>query len=424
MKDTAQQLELDMGGNSGQEICLESKQTMENAQIKWTSYKISEIFDVARGGSPRPIQNYLTNSSDGLNWIMIGDTLENSKYITSTKNKIKPEGLKKTRMVHEGDFLLTNSMSFGRPYILKISGCIHDGWLVLSPKKDNVYPDFFYYLLGSKKLYQEFSKRASGAVVKNLNTSLVSQVEIPLPPLEEQKRIARILDTADELRAKRRQALAELDTLLQSVFLDMFGDPVTNPKGWKIQTLEEITIRITDGTHQSPQWSSSGVPFLFVSNIQNRTINFETSKYISEEEYKRLTSRCPIEAGDILYTTVGSYGNPAIVRKSMGPFAFQRHIAHIKPQHELINSTFLEIMLDSAFIRQQADRLARGVAQKTINLKELKSFKIIIPPLIKQCKFVDIAEKVEQQKAQMHAHLAEFDALFASLQHRVFNGEL
>ena len=209
--------------------------------MSWPVCPIADVFNVARGGSPRPIQNYLTDDPNGLNWIMIGDASADSKYIETTKNRIKREGLKKTRTVNEGDFLLTNSMSFGRPYILKTSGCIHDGWLVLSPKNNQVHPDFFYYLLGSDALYREFTKRATGAVVKNLNSDLVRQVQIPVPPLEEQKRIAAILDTADDLRVKRQESLAELDTLLQSTFLEMFGDPITNPMEWRIEPLRQIT---------------------------------------------------------------------------------------------------------------------------------------------------------------------------------------
>ena len=120
----------------------------------WEERRIDNVFKVARGGSPRPIQAYLTESDDGLNWIMIGDASADSRYITSTKKRIKPEGLSKSRMVHEGDFLLTNSMSFGKPYILKTEGCIHDGWLVLSPKDKRMSADFFYNLLSTGPLCQ------------------------------------------------------------------------------------------------------------------------------------------------------------------------------------------------------------------------------------------------------------------------------
>ena len=123
-------------------------------------------------------------------------------------------------------------MSFGRPYIMETTGCIHDGWLVLSDRSGNVDRDFFYHLLGSDFIYKKFSQLAKGAVVKNLNIEMVKGVEIPLPPLPEQRRIAAILDKADSLREKRRQAIAKLDELLKSVFIEMFGDPVANPKGW------------------------------------------------------------------------------------------------------------------------------------------------------------------------------------------------
>ena len=179
----------------------------------WKVRRIDSVFKVARGGSPRPIQTYLTESDDGLNWIMIGDASADSRYITSTKKRIKPEGLSKSRMVHKGDFLLTNSMSFGKPYILKTEGCIHDGWLVLSPKDKRMSADFFHSLLSTGALYREFSKKAAGAVVKNLNTKLVSQILVPVPPLDLQHRFAAIVESVEQQKASQRTHLAELDTL-------------------------------------------------------------------------------------------------------------------------------------------------------------------------------------------------------------------
>lgn len=155
----------------------------------WTWVRLGSIMEIARGGSPRPIQNYLTTDKNGLNWIKIGDTDKGGKYINSTKEKIKPEGLKKTRFVHKGDFLLTNSMSFGRPYILNIDGCIHDGWLVISDVFSSYSVDFLYYLLSSSFAYNQFCGKVSGAVVSNLNSDKVATSIFPLPPLTEQKRI-------------------------------------------------------------------------------------------------------------------------------------------------------------------------------------------------------------------------------------------
>ena len=183
----------------------------------WKERRIDSVFKVARGGSPRPIQAYLTESDDGLNWIMIGDASADSRYIISTKKRIKPEGLSKSRMVHKGDFLLTNSMSFGKPYILKTEGCIHDGWLVLSPKDKQVSADFFHSLLSTGALYREFSKKAAGAVVKNLNTKLVSQILVPVPPLDLQHRFAAIVESVEQQKASQRAHLDELDTLFASL---------------------------------------------------------------------------------------------------------------------------------------------------------------------------------------------------------------
>ena len=155
----------------------------------WEWVRLGNVAEIARGGSPRPIKEYITEDSNGLNWIKIGDTDKGGKYINSCKEKIKPEGLKKTRIVHPGDFLLTNSMSFGRPYITNIEGCIHDGWLMISPFAGAFEQSYLYYVLSSAFAHKQFNDKVAGAVVQNLNSDKVAESLIPLPPLAEQKRI-------------------------------------------------------------------------------------------------------------------------------------------------------------------------------------------------------------------------------------------
>lgn len=155
----------------------------------WEWVRFEDIFEIARGGSPRPIKQFLTESDDGINWIKIGDTDIGGKYILCTKEKIIPEGLSKTKLVEPGDLLLTNSMSYGRPYILKTRGAIHDGWLVLSPYLKQTDKEFFYYVISSTYVHNEFARTVSGAVVKNLNKDKVKKIIVPLPPLAEQHRI-------------------------------------------------------------------------------------------------------------------------------------------------------------------------------------------------------------------------------------------
>lgn len=173
----------------------------------WLWCKLKNTNQIARGGSPRPIKDFLTDDPTGVNWIKIGDTTKNSKYIESVKEKIRIEGVRKSKKVFKGDFLLTNSMSFGRPYILKVDGCIHDGWLVISPYGNAYTTDFLYYLLSSKYAYEQFSDVASGGVVSNLNTDKVANSNFPLPPLAEQQRIV----------AKIEELFAQLDAIENSL---------------------------------------------------------------------------------------------------------------------------------------------------------------------------------------------------------------
>ena len=156
----------------------------------WAWERLGNVSTIARGGSPRPIEDFLTDDKNGINWIKIGDTEKDGKYILHTKEKIKAAGLSKTRYVHSGDFLLTNSMSFGRPYILKTDGCIHDGWLVIGNIKTVFSQDYLYYALSSGFMYTTLSLLAAGSTVKNLKSDTVRSVLFPIPPLNEQERLA------------------------------------------------------------------------------------------------------------------------------------------------------------------------------------------------------------------------------------------
>ena len=166
-----------------------------NLPKNWEVKTLGEIFLIERGGSPRPIKEYLTDDESGINWIKIGDTKDISKYIFTTTQKIKLEGKKYSRFVEVGDLILSNSMSFGKPYIMKTTGCIHDGWVVLRQSKKVIDEEFAYYILISNEIYAEFNRLATGSTVKNLNIDRIKQIKIPLPPLETQKQIVQILES-------------------------------------------------------------------------------------------------------------------------------------------------------------------------------------------------------------------------------------
>ena len=184
----------------------------------WPMVRLGDVCEVQRGGSPRPIKDYITDSTEGLNWIKIGDVEPAGKYITQTVEKIKASGLNKTRKVLAGDFLLSNSMSFGRPYILKIDGCIHDGWLVLKGFSKTFTEDFFYYLLRSPIVQEQFDKLAHGSTVRNLNTDVVSRVSLPLPPFSVQREIVARLERELAAVEKMKKGFEELAETARAEF--------------------------------------------------------------------------------------------------------------------------------------------------------------------------------------------------------------
>ena len=183
----------------------------------------AELVTIQRGGSPRPIDDYITDDADGINWIKIGDVSADSLYITKTKERIKPSGVKKSRKVYPGDLILSNSMSFGRPYIMKIDGCIHDGWLLIRDEKELFDKKFLCYYLASDNIMAQYRRFAAGSCVSNLNSDLVGNLQIVLPSLEQQKKCASIFEQFDMYvtnATKQYDLLCELKKgLLQQLFI-------------------------------------------------------------------------------------------------------------------------------------------------------------------------------------------------------------
>jgi type I restriction enzyme S subunit len=197
----------------------------------WKNIEIGNFCDIKRGGSPRPIDQYMTDDKDGLNWLKIGDVPKGSRYIKHTSGRIRKEGLHKTTVVEEGDFILSNSMSFGRPYIMKTSACIHDGWLALKNISKDVDKDFLYYLLSSQLIQNKFRSISAGSGVLNLKKESVAQVVVQIPEIKEQEYIAKILGVADDeidkMEAKLSMLLGQKRHLLNNLIAGTIRTPET-----------------------------------------------------------------------------------------------------------------------------------------------------------------------------------------------------
>lgn len=192
---------------------------------EWETTTLGRLSQIVRGGSPRPIESYLTTEPGGLNWLKIGDVEKDAKFISSTADKVIPEALSMTRVVLPGDLILSNSMSFGRPYILHIETCIHDGWIAITKISKEAERDYLYYQISAQGSQKYFKANAAGSSVQNLNADIIKMLPITLPKHAEQQKIGACLSSLDALIAAKSERLAALRKLKQSVMQQLFPSP-------------------------------------------------------------------------------------------------------------------------------------------------------------------------------------------------------
>ncbi len=297
------------------------------------------------------------------------------------------------------------------------------GFCILRPLGDVLEQKYLFYWTQTCAFIASLLSKTTGAHYPAVSDAIVKDLEIPLPPLSEQRRIVEILDQADALRKRRAEADTKAQRILPSLFNHMFGDPASNNNRWPLLSLGDITEFITDGTHQPPPFTTEGIPFLFVQNIVKGSIDFDTQKYITEEIFEELTRRRRPQRDDILYSTVGSYGVAVLVNTER-PFSFQRHIGHIRARSSKIAPFFLCCQMNMPFVRNQADLRARGIAQKTLNLGEIREFQIRVPALENQQKFCERAKTVVRSLQDSVQVGKAVDTLFTTFLHSAFTGDL
>lgn len=266
-------------------------------------------------------------------------------------------------------------------------------YVVFSVNEDELIPEYLTYFLHSDKGLHQISSNTSGSVRDSLKFTALQNIEINTYSLEEQKEIIVKFQKFERLIEKQKALLKKLDDLVKSQFIEMFGDIPQE----KFVPLIDVCKIITDGTHQPPNFCDEGIPFLFVSNLANNEIDYDTEKFISRETYSELIKRTPIELGDILLSTVGSYGHPAVVTDDR-EFCFQRHIAYLKPKSDLIESRYLYGALLSPIGQEQIERGVKGIAQKTLNLSEIRKIRIPAVSLERQRLYSAFYQQTDKSK--------------------------
>ena len=292
---------------------------------------------------------------------------------------------------------------------------------VLEPFENVNAKYVYYYLKNNIRILQD---GFHGAGLQHLSKDYLSEIGIPMLNSIEQQKIVSILDKADEIRTKKKQANEKLDEFLNSKFFEIFGNLETNTNGWKVEKLEDISYKITDGVHSKPVYTDSGIPFVSVKDITTKKLLLNDCKFISNEAHIKYSKRCKPEYEDVLYTKVGATYGRACVVDTQEEFSLYVSVALIKPKKNIINPYFLKAVLNTDSIKKQADKRIKGIGVPDLHLIEIKNFIIPVPPMVEQMKFLKIVEKVEEQKQRNEKIIEQMDNLFNSLSQKAFKGEL
>lgn len=344
----------------------------------WEQRKFSELVTIERGGSPRPIDKFITNDENGLNWVKIGDAPEQGNYITQTAEKIRPEGLSKTREVHPGDLILSNSMSFGRPYIMAIDGCIHDGWLAIRDTKKNFDLKFLCTLLGTDGMLNQYKAMAAGSTVNNLNKELVGGTTVAFPMVEEQIKIGDYFTTLDHLITLHQRKLKHVKDLKKSMLQKMFPKNgqeypelrfpgFTEP--WEKRKLGDV-CQITMG--QSPDgstYSEEPSDYILVQGNADLKDGWVRPRIWTTQKTKTA------QAGDLIMSVRAPAG-------AMGKTAYDvvlgRGVAGIKG-NEYIYQSLVKMDSDGYW-----KKMAAGSTFESINSDVVKNAEILLPQDIEE----------------------------------------
>lgn len=352
----------------------------------WSVITLGNYAQIFRGGSPRPIQAFLTTSDKGVNWIKIGDVGEEDKFIKSTEEKIVPEGVSRSRMVFRGDLILFNSMSYGRPYIMNIEGCIHDGWLVIQ-KYDRVFDrDYLYYALSSGLTMKQYVAMAAGSSVQNLNKEKVSKIVLPCPRISEQKSIAEVLSDIDTLIIDLKKLIRKKKDIRQGTMqmlvtgkkrLDGFsGDWV------KINLAKNSRLKARIGWQglTTAEYLDEGYSYLITgTDFKDGRINWNGCHYVNYDRYVQ-DPNIQVSNGDLLLTKDGTIGKVAYISDLNRPATLNSGVFVVKPITDAYTAHFMFYVLESSVFKEFLQQLSAGSTINHLYQKDLVKFDLYVPP--------------------------------------------
>jgi len=380
---------------------------------------LGSLVEIKGGGTPRrDLPEYWGGS---IPWATVKDFV--TTEIDSTQESITELGVSKssTNIIPAGNIIVPTRMALGKAAINLVDVAINQDLKALIPiDPRTINRGYLFRFLLSKARYIE--SRGKGATVKGIGLDVLKELEVPLPPVEKQKRIAAILGKADAIRRKRRQAIQLADEFLRSVFLDMFGDPVLNPKGWKTVSVGENLSFLTSGSRGwAKYYSNEGRLFLRIQNIGSNQLFLDDIAYVNPPDSAE-ARRAMVQAGDVLLSITADLGRTAVIPSDLPPAHINQHLAILR--FDSIEPIFASAFLASKGGQTQIQKLNREGVKAGLNFENIRTLNIFLPPKELQKKWSDIYNKNFTQKSLLKQSLRTQTKLFNSLTQRAFRGEL
>lgn len=367
--------------------------------------------------------------TEEFSYVDIASVDNQAKVIVATQRIIGAEAPSRARkVIRKGDVVVStvrpnlNAVALV-PNSLDNQIC-STGFSVLRPSA-KVTTGYLFAFARSPSFINHLLVGTTGANYPAVSDRKVKDVPIPVPPLAEQERIVKLLDETDALSKLRAQADRRAATFLPAVFQEMFGDPSNNENGWPVRPLAELCTSISDIDHKMPKTVERGIPFISAKDLlDNHRISFENVKMVSQEDFRRLARKSKPAKGDIIYSRIGAKLGKARMVEVDFDFLASYSCCTIKPNSQKVDAIFLCYLLDSPSILKQAHKGVRAIAVPDLGINEIKNFKIISPPIEVQEKFAKQVTEIRKLEAQQVASRERLDALFQSMLHRAFRGEL
>lgn len=346
-------------------------------QGEWKRTIFKNVITLQRGSSPRPIIEYVTTSDDGVNWIKIGDMPHFGRIVTSTEEKITKEGAKKSRQVNKGDLILSNSMSYGLPYIMGIDGYIHDGWFVLKNFENTFDKDYLCNLLISRAIQNQYKRLAAGGVVQNISSDLVNSVSVSIPTMMEQKKISSLLNLIDERIATQNKIIEDLKKL-KSAIIDYVINSL-NTDFAKFGSLYEMAGEGGTPTTSNASFYDNGkIPFIKIDDLKKKYLT-ENKDFITELGLQK-SSAWLVPTHSILFSNGATIGEISITTY---PVCTKQGILGIVPKQN-IDVEFLYYFMSSSYFKKAVSRIVTEGTMKTAYLKDINNILCPIPTKEKQ----------------------------------------